>query len=175
MNNFIKTTMILTMAACLTACGSTTSDSADSTTEVASTQAASGPSGYTYELSGTTVYIGADMSTLLDSLGDADSYFEAESCAGQGKDKTYTYGSVVITTTPSGDADIVSTIDLRDDTVSTDEGISIGNSKDEVIDAYGEALDSTDTSLVYEKDGCSLTFILDGDVITAITYNTLAK
>lgn len=176
MNKIIKASTVIAMALCLTACGSS-AESSETTaqTTVTTTQDTAGPSGYTYELSGTTVYIGADMSILLDSLGDADSYFEAESCAGQGKDKTYTYGSVVITTTPADEADIVSTIELKDDTVSTDEGISIGNSKDEVTEAYGDATTTSDTALIYEKDSCSLSFILDGDVVTDIIYNTVSQ
>lgn len=70
-----------------------------------------------------------NMEPLVKKLGDADNYFESDSCAFQGKDKVYTYGSVKITTYPKDNKDYVYTIELLDDTVSTPEGISIGSDK----------------------------------------------
>lgn len=88
-------------------------------------------------------------------LGDADNYFESDSCAFQGKDKVYTYGSVKITTYPKDNKDYVYTIELLDDTVSTPEGISIGSDKKAVEEKYGDASDSTETSYIYKKETAS--------------------
>ena len=51
---------------------------------------------------GVTVSVDEDMAQVLTDLGEAQSYFEAESCAFEGLDKTYTYPGFVITTRPDG-------------------------------------------------------------------------
>lgn len=137
----------------------------------AGTSAAS--NGYTFDLSGVSVAMNAEMAPIVDELGEADSYFESESCAFQGLDKVYTYGSVQISTYPENDVDYVYSVVLKDDTVETPEGIMIGSSKDDVIAAYGDPTTETDASLSYTKGDCILAFILDGDTVTDITYTAI--
>lgn len=157
---------------------------ADTNTEVSETdtaaesQAAETPSaatGYVYTLNGVEVFANEKMSAIVDQLGEPTSYFESESCAFQGLDKVYTYGSVVISTYPQDGEDFVYTIELKDDTVETAEGICIGSSKDDVVAAYGIATSETDTALTYQKDDCVLAFILDSDSVTNITYTAITE
>lgn len=171
------------------ACGSSNdagngNGTADTNTEVSETdtaaesQAAETPSaatGYVYTLNGVEVFANEKMSAIVDQLGEPTSYFESESCAFQGLDKVYTYGSVVISTYPQDGEDFVYTIELKDDTVETAEGICIGSSKDDVVAAYGTAASETDTALTYQKDDCVLAFILDGDSVTNITYTAITE
>lgn len=133
------------------------------------------PDTYYYDMKGTIVTVNAEMASLTDALGEPTNYFESESCAFQGLDKVYTYGSVVISTYPKDGVDYVYTIELKDDTVSTKEGICIGNSKDEVIAAYGEPTTENDTAISYEKGDCVLAFIFDGDSVTNITYTAVTE
>lgn len=128
---------------------------------------------YTYEINGVSVAMNENMEPLVEKLGEADNYFESESCAFQGMDKVYTYGSVKITTYPKDDKDYVYTIELLDDTVSTPEGISIGSSKSDVEEKYGKASDETDTSYIYKKGDSQLSFIFDGDDVSSIVYNAI--
>ena len=107
-----------------------------------------------------------NMEPLVKKLGDADNYFESDSCAFQGKDKVYTYGSVKITTYPK---------DNKDYTVSTPEGISIGSDKKAVEEKYGDASDSTETSYIYKKGDSQLSFIFDGDNVSSIVYNAITE
>ena len=74
---------------------------------------------FTYDLKGVTVAMNENMEPLVKKLGDADNYFESDSCAFQGKDKVYTYGSVKITTYPKDNKDYVYTIELLDDKYTT--------------------------------------------------------
>lgn len=130
---------------------------------------------YSYDLNGTKVALHAEMAPIVDKLGEADSYFESESCAFQGLDKVYTYGSVVITTYPVDKVDYVYSIELKDDTVETAEGVCIGSSKEDVIGAYGDPADETGTALVYKKGESTLSFMLEGDKVNSIVYTAVTE
>lgn len=158
---------VLLMCAALTACGGGTESSASTTGGQPTTGS---PAAYTYVLNGVTLAVNAEMAPLVDQLGEPTSYFESESCAFQGMDKVYTYGSVVISTYPEAEVDYILSIELKDDTVSTSEGISIGDSKEDVIAVYGEATTQTDTALSYETGDCVLAFILKDGKVSGITY-----
>jgi hypothetical protein len=161
--------------------GSAVSTEADSSAEGAESSGAddaasvAAPTGYYFTLNGVTVSVNAAMAPIAEALGEPTSYFESESCAFQGLDKTYTYGSVVISTYPVDGEDFVYTIELKDDTVETTEGICIGSTKDDVTAAYGTASSETDTALSYEKDDSVLAFIFDGDSVANITYTAITE
>lgn len=111
-----------------------------------------------------------DMADVLAALGEPQTYFEAESCAFEGLDKTYTYAGFVIETRPDGEKDYVNAVLLTDDSVATDEGIYIGSSRADVLAAYGETDGSVPSLLSYTQGGCTLNFILDGDNVISIEY-----
>ena len=140
------------------------------TSQPAPSVAAPEVSGYVFKSGENTVAIDDDMAAVLAALGEAKSYFEAESCAFEGLDKTYTYPGFVITTRPDGEKDFVNSIVLTDDSVTTPEGVYIGSTAADVAAAYGESDDSTDTVLSYTKDNTTLNFILDGDKVISIEY-----
>lgn len=125
---------------------------------------------YLFRANDVNVSIDDDMSGVLAALGEPQSYFEAESCAFEGLDKTYTYSGFVITTRPEGEKDFVNSILLTDDSVTTPEGVYIGSSGDDVIAAYGESQAGFDTLLTYTKDGTTLNFILSEDKVISIEY-----
>ncbi len=125
---------------------------------------------YVFQSGDHTVAIDQDMEEVLSALGEPKSYFEAESCAFEGLDKTYTYSGFIITTRPDGDKDYVNSIVLTDDSVTTPEGLYIGSSADEVAAAYGQSDTQSDTLMGYVKGGSVLNFILDGDKVVSIEY-----
>lgn len=126
--------------------------------------------GYVYEQSGVTIGVDMDMAELVAALGEPDSYFEAASCAFEGLDKTYTYGSVEIMTYEMNQKDYVSSIYFKDDMVSTKEGVSLFMTKADMIKAYGEKEPDELGMYVYEKDGMKLQFLLSGEEIISIEY-----
>jgi ABC-type oligopeptide transport system substrate-binding subunit len=158
-----------------TVTGTETSSAGAENTETGTETVAETPSGYYFTLNGVTVSANAAMAPIAESLGEPTSYFESESCAFQGLDKVYTYGSVVISTYPVDGVDFVYTIELKDDTVETPEGICIGSTKDDVTAAYGTATTESDTALSYEKEDCVLAFIFDGDSVANITYTAITE
>ena len=119
---------------------------------------------------GVTVSVDEDMAQVLTDLGEAQSYFEAESCAFEGLDKTYTYPGFVITTRPDGENDYVNSIRLTDDSVSTVEGVYIGSSEADVKAAYGEDGGADQGMLSYTAGGVSLNFILEDGAVISIEY-----
>ena len=118
---------------------------------------------------GSAVSVNQDMAEVLAAEGEPLSYFEAESCAFNGLDKTYTYAGFVISTRPEGEKDFVNSILLTDDSVMTPEGVYIGSSRDAVIAAYGEG-GEVGALLSYTKGDCVLNFIFDGDTVISIEY-----
>lgn len=119
---------------------------------------------------GFALSVGADMSDVLAALGEAQSYFEAESCAFHGLDKTYTYSGFIVTTQPqSEELDRVSSIRLTDDGVTTAEGVYIGSSADEVAAVYGDG-EVSDTLMSYTRGSTQLQFVMDGGKVISIEY-----
>lgn len=190
--NIVKNFIILAVLAalCLTvaACGGgTTTDNPDSTKgENAQTTTDKGgdtgdavptpkSEGHTLTLNGVTVSIDAPMASLLEKLGEPSKYFESQSCAFQGLDKVYTYGGVVIRTYPLSEVDYVLNVELKDDTVTTAEGIYIGESKARVTEVYGEPSSSNEVSISYTKGGTVLTFFFEEDVVTSIIYAAVTE
>ena len=125
---------------------------------------------YVFRSGEAVVSIDQDMAEVLAALGEPKEYFEAESCAFEGMDKTYTYSGFVITTRPDGEKDFVNSIALTDDSAATPEGLYIGSAAADVTDAYGESAGATDTFLPYTKGNTSLNFVLSGGKVISIEY-----
>ena len=131
---------------------------------------------FVFKYNGVDIAVNSPMNDILGSLGNNYQYFEAASCAGQGISKFYTFngGSFVISTNPVDNLDSIAMITLNDDSVSTAEGIYIGNTVDQLKAAYGEPSSaSTDTVFTYEKGSSTLVFQIDDEShkIISIVYN----
>ncbi len=128
--------------------------------------------GYVFESNGVKLTVDMNMEGILDRLGEPNSSYEQPSCAAQGIAKIYTYSGFEIETYPDGDADLIACIVLKDDSVATSEGIDLSMTKEDIIAAYGLDYEESETSMVYEKDGTKLCFILDGEDISSIEYDS---
>ena len=178
LKNFIIVAVLAALCLIQVGCGSESKKETESaggasssaSSESGQEKAAQGD-GFALDFNGTQVVLGAEMKPIADKLGEPTKYFESQSCAFQGLDKVYTYGGVTIRTYPDKEVDYVLSIELKDDSVSTVEGISIGDAKDKVKKAYGDAASSTDTSDVFEKGGSKLSFIYGNDGnVSSIVY-----
>ncbi len=130
------------------------------------------PKGYVFEYNGVKIGMDMEAAPILAALGEADSYFEAPSCAFEGLDKTYSYGSFEIDTYEQDGKDYISTVFFCDDLIETPEGVCLFETKADMIKAYGEGFKEEFGMLVYEKEGMKLKFILEGDEITSIEYSS---
>jgi len=128
--------------------------------------------GYYFQSGEVQIAPNMDMAGILAALGESSSYYEAASCAFEGLDKIYTYSGFEIDTYPRGEKDCISSVILKDDTVSTVEGISIGASEESVREAYGEPDEDAEGTLVYLKEDTKLVFVVNGGSVASIEYNS---
>lgn len=135
-------------------------------------QETSSVKGYEFIYNGVSVTMDADAAPIIEKLGEPASYFEAASCAFEGLDKMYTYSGFEIDTYPVGDKDYVSSVILKDDSVSTAEGVCIGDSFEKLQQTYDGEGEENAGMRVYVKDGMKLCFIMQGQDIIAIEYRS---
>lgn len=174
-------------AALLTACGSggqtppaTTQQPAetvaqggneqDTTTPAADAQAADR---FTFVYKGTNIAMKAEAAPICEALGDAKSYTEETSCAFDGLDKNYAYTSFIMTTYPDKDKDRVNSVTLMDDTVSTTDGISIGDTKEKVEEVYGADSFNGVNAYIMSEGESQLTIIMENDKVSSIQYTAV--
>lgn len=135
-------------------------------------QAAEKYKGYTFAYKDVIIEMDADAAPIIEQLGEPDSYFEAPSCAFEGIDKMYTYGGLEVDTYPTDDKDYISSVIFKDDTLTTMEGIGIGDSVSSLEEAYGTQWSDEDGMMVYEKDGMKLCFIVAEDSVISVEYRS---
>lgn len=134
------------------------------------------PSGFVFKHNGIEIYMNTDVAPVIEALGEPLHYFESESCAFKGLDKVYTYGGFEISTYPLDGKDYISSIDLKDDTVSTTENISLGSTVEEMISVYGEDYTQSAGAYTYVKEESKLQFVVNNnDEIIGITYLAIVE
>lgn len=127
-----------------------------------------------FVVNGQVFRLDQDVVPLLEALGDGYETAEAPSCVYDGMDKTFMYDSVEIYTYPLNNKDLIDEIAFLDSTYETKRGISIGDTKDDLIKAYGE--EYIDEGGVYryelkkgDLDSPCIYFTLDKDTIVGIS------
>lgn len=166
--------LALTMVLALCACGGTTPDVGNDGGEAPKTEINTTPTGYLFTYNG--YQFGVDMAAedVIATLGEPKDKYTSESCAFGGEDTVYYYSSIQISTNNEDGYERIYSIYLEDDLVSTEKGISVGSTAEDVKSAYGEPGDkSTDVCLVYEKDSMTLSFNLTDGVVSTILYNDI--
>ena len=72
-----------------------------------------------------------------------------------------------------GDQDRVNMVVLCDDTLSTPEGLAIGDSKEKVESTYGADGYNGVNAYVYTQGDCTLTIIMENDKVSSIQYGAV--
>ncbi len=159
------------------ACGNDTTPPVDATAapDVATTAAAANVDNlYTFVAANTHLYPGADPAVLT-ALGDPLDKLEAASCVHEGFDRVYYYAGFEVNTQPTADGrEIITSIYLTDDSVTTPEGIYIGMARAEADGILG--YESSSTEITFEKHDSGLMTRLnlvynDAGIVTSIYYN----
>jgi hypothetical protein len=119
---------------------------------------------------GVDLTVGAKADGIIARLGDDYTVTEAESCAGVGVDRMYTYPSLrLYVFVPEGGEAVISSVSYTDDGVQTADGLHIGSTPEDVIAVMGEPDEKSDARLVYRGEGAVLTFGLrDGAVVSIV-------
>lgn len=131
---------------------------------------------YYFEVNDAKVYMNQDFSEVYDSLGQEQSKFTSPSCAFEGQeDNVYTYASYQLITYTNNNKEYIYSITLKDDTVSTKEGIYLGSVKNDIINVYGKNYSESNGSLTYKGKDMTIEFLLENDAVTQITYTAIVE
>lgn len=130
---------------------------------------------YVFTYNGVAIMMDAEATDIVAALGEPKSYTEETSCAFDGLDKTYYYGSFYLTTYPMDGKDYVYSVWFADDNVATAEGIRIGATQAQVEAAYGAAAYNGSNAYVMTKGDSTLTVIITDGAVSSIQYEIIIK
>ena len=137
------------------------------------TEAAPALSGYIFSHNDVDFTVDMEVSAVIEALGEPTSYYEVPSCAFEGMEKIYDYSSFEITTYEVEDVDYIANIYLKDDLVSTPEGISLFMTSADLTETYGDDYQVAEGQYVYTKDNTKLIVIVNSDLeIISIQYGS---
>ena len=114
-----------------------------------------------------------DITDVLEMLGDPLGVFEAPSCAFDGIDRIFSFPGIQIHTYPFEDKDLVHTISLRDDSVSTVEGIYLGTAPEKVFNIYGDIFENEFDMFTFTRGQTTLSLLIENNMVVAITYGLI--
>lgn len=130
---------------------------------------------FSFTYNGTKITLGAEAAPIIDALGEPRSHTEEPSCAFDGMDKTYYYGSFYLSTYPMDGKDYVYNLWFADDGVATDEGIRIGSSQSQVEDAYGKECFNGTNSFVRTKGQSRLVILIEEETVSSVRYEVILE
>lgn len=177
--------LALMMIAMLCACGSSNEGTNNNTTAANQTNentqgtaptdntGSTVPTGYLFTYNNVQFGVDIRADEVLAKLGDYTDKATSASCAFGGDDTVYYYSSIQVSTNNELGYDRIYSIYLEDDLVSTEEGICVGSTAEQVKAAYGDPTEEITTCLTYEKDGMALSFNLSDGVVSSILYNDI--
>ncbi len=155
MKRFISLALVLMMLVCFVGCngGSETKN-------------------YVFKSGDVEIKVGGDANAVVSALGEAQNLVETPSCGGGAEpDREYTYSGFKFNTINENGANKIVKIVLTDDSVSTPEGITIGDGRDAVIETYGDDFtENASGTLIYTDGETQLMFGMTTGCVSAIHY-----
>ena len=133
-------------------------------------EAEQGGENISFAYNGIQIRMGAEAGPILEKLGAPKSYTESPSCAFEGLDKTYYYGSFYLSTSPLEGGERVDMLWFADDSVATEAGIRIGSGKEQVEQACGAAAFDGSNSYVLTAGESRLVILLEDERVSSIRY-----
>ncbi|MBE6934096.1 MAG: hypothetical protein E7462_03500 [Ruminococcaceae bacterium] len=165
MKKLIALMMAVAMVLCFAACDNGTAPDTQGTVPAEKS--------FTFTYQGTEITFGAPAEPILAALGEEKTYTESASCAFEGLDKTYGYGSFYLTTYPMDGKDYIYAWYFVDDMVENEEGIHIGSTQAEVEKAYGKDGFNGTNSYTMKKGNGMLVILLENELVSSIQYTML--
>ena len=151
MKKFLALCMVLLLIASMAACTDTPDDNNDIAPKNHTVN-------YSVNYMEVQIDVGVEAKDIISKLGDYTSE-DGEACGTNEKDVIYTLSGIEIETHVSGDSEIVRQIKIVNDSQSTQKGITIGSTRDEVISAYGNNYtEGSSGALRYEGDSSAIEF-----------------
>lgn len=129
--------------------------------------------GYYFKYSGVSVTMGSKAKKLIKAAGKPSALKKKKSCAFKGYDRTRQYSGFILSTYTNSKkgAEYVNGITFTSSSVKTKEGIHIGSSKQDVIDAYGKKNPNEAGFMIYTKGKTKLLIRVESNKVTMLRYN----
>ena len=127
---------------------------------------------YVFKSGDVEIKVGGEANAVVSALGEAQNLVETPSCGGGAEpDREYTYAGFKFNTVNENGANKIVKIVLTDDSVSTPEGITIGDGREAVIETYGEDFtENASGTLTYTDGAVKLMFGITNGCVSAIHY-----
>lgn len=106
-------------------------------------------------------------------LPEAVSVYEVPSCAIEGTDNLYNYGSFELTAFDDGEKELIYSVLLTDPNITTTEGLALGDDLQKMIDIYGEGYTQQGNAYVYTGDAELLYIIAQNEKVASIEYRMI--
>ena len=104
------------------------------------------------------------------ALPEANSVTQVPSCANQGTDNVYNYGTLEITAYNDGTNEVIYSIYILDANTPTTEGLYIGDGLAQIEDLYGTGYTREGNQITFQKGKTQLVMILENDQILSIDF-----
>lgn len=105
-----------------------------------------------------------------DALGEPESVYQAPSCAIEGSDNVYNYGSFELTAFDDGSGETIYSIYFVDPALATPEGLCLGDDAAKAQELYGENYREDGTARVYVNGDSQLFLIVENETVISIEY-----
>ena len=148
----------------------TTTEAVDDTTAAVDTTADSldVEEGFSFTFEGVELIPGQSFDASV--LPAPQSVYQVPSCAIEGTDNVYNYGTIEVTDFNDGTGEVIYSVYIGDANTPTNEGLYIGDTVDHVIAAYGEDYTRENGHITYQKGDTLLIMILDGEYVLSIDF-----
>ena len=128
---------------------------------------------FSFTYNSTKIMLDAEAAPIIDALGEPRSYTEEPSCAFDGMDKTYYYGSFYLSTYPLDGKDYVYSIWFADDSVATNDSIRIGTAKAQVKAICGVDCFNGTNAYTQTQGNTKLTILMEDGMVSSIQYELI--
>jgi len=105
-----------------------------------------------------------------DALGEPESVYQAPSCAIEGSDNVYNYGTFELTAFDDGTGETIYSIYFVDPSLATPEGLCLGDDAAKALELYGENYRENGTARVYVNGDSQLFLIVENETVVSIEY-----
>ncbi len=110
-----------------------------------------------------------------DALSEPASVYQAPSCAIEGTDNVYDYGTFELTAFDDGSGETIYSIYFKDPAAATPEGLSLGDGVEKVTELYGTDYQAEGTAYQYTSGKTLLSIIIQNDTVVSIEYRLITE
>lgn len=126
---------------------------------------------YSFEAQGVELIPGDPFDPAV--LPEAESVYEVPSCAIEGTDNLYNYGTFELTAFDDGEKELIYSILLTDPNITTTEGLALGDDVQKVVSIYGDGYTQQGNAYVYTGDTELLYIIVQNEKVASIEYRMI--